>query len=206
MFDVGTLAYHLRRGGVALRSRFGIRVILIHLAIIALFGVWWPHMRGVEFFDPVFLSAYACLGVVFAGPAAAQGLADRPKSMREALVKVGLAAFYGELMAILILFAGFCTVISAQKVSIGLDVIGLIWAGLLGLSGTIAVSAVAGWIAMRFSPNAARTAMRVIFLGLLCLFFFKSRWLPDVVGRGISVCTGIAILAIFAINRAIPRD
>ena len=32
--------------------------------------------------------------------------------------------------------------------------------------------------------SMARMALRVVFLGLLMLFFFRSRWLPDVEFRG----------------------
>ncbi len=185
------------------RARFGFRVVLVHLAIVAIFGIWWPHMRGVDFFDPVFLTAYACLGVLFAGPAAAQAFADRPASMREAMSKIGFAVLYGEFMSVVILLAGIMTVLRSSP--IGPEWIGLIEAAVLGVAGSFAMASVAGWVALRFSPVAARQVLRILFLGLLLLFFFRSRWLPDVVGRGISISTGIAVLAVFAIQRAISR-
>jgi hypothetical protein len=39
--------------------------------------------------------------------------------------------------------------------------------------------------------------MRVIFLGLLVLFFFYSRWLPDVAGKAalIALALDVAILS-----------
>src|SRR5215470_1978597 len=85
---VPRLGYHFRRQGVQLRSRIGLRAILIHLVIIGVFGVAWPYLRGAGFFDPVFLAAYACLGVLFAGPAAAQGFAEKPGSTGEALARI----------------------------------------------------------------------------------------------------------------------
>jgi len=185
------------------RARFGFRVVLVHLAIVAIFGIWWPHMRGVDFFDPVFLTAYACLGVLFAGPAAAQAFADRPASMREAMSKIGFAVLYGEFKSVVILLAGIMTVLRSSP--IGPEWIGLIEAAVLGVAGSFAMASVAGWVALRFSPVAARQVLRILFLGLLLLFFFRSRWLPDVVGRGISISTGIAVLAVFAIQRAISR-
>jgi len=168
--------------------------------------VWWPYLRGAEFFDPVFLTAYACLGVLFAGPAAAQGFEERPRTMREAMMRIGFAVLYGEVMAMLILLAGIATALWSRKVPIGPDWLGLAQAGGLGLAGSAAMASVAAWFAIRFSPNAARGALRVLFLGLLVLFFFESRWLPDVLGRGTSVCSGIAVLSVFAIARAIPAE
>src|ERR1017187_4424743 len=68
----------------ALLERIGIvgprraRSILTHVALIAVFGVWLPWMKGIEFLDPVVLAAYACLGILFAGPVAAQAFAEDP--------------------------------------------------------------------------------------------------------------------------------
>jgi hypothetical protein len=181
-----------------------LRVILVHLAIIAVFGVLWPWFRGIDFLDPVLLSAYACLGVLFAGPAAAQAFAaERPQSDADALGRIAVAAIYGEMLAVLILLAGLTTVYTSKHVPFGPDWIGLAWAVVLGFTGAVAMAAVAGWLALRFSTGMARGALRLIFLALLCLFFFKSRWLPDIAGRGISVCCGIAVLAFFGIRRAI---
>lgn len=199
---VETLEMHLRAEGAALRSRFGLRTVLIHLAIIAVFGVWWPHLRGMEFFDPVFLTAYTCLGVLFAGPAAAQSFQDRPESMRQAMARIFWSVFYGESVALIIVAGGIFTVLRTHP-PIGPDWTGLIDAALLGLAGTVAMASLAAWFAIRFSPGAARMALRGLFIGLLLLFFFKSRWLPEVTGRGTSICAGIAILAMFAMQRAI---
>jgi hypothetical protein len=205
MFCVDSLAYHVRREGIDFRSRFSLRIILVHLAIIAVFGIWWPHIRGTEFFDPVFLAAYACLGVLFAGPAAAQAFANRPQSVADAFARIALAAVYGEAIALIILIAGIATVLIARTSPIGPDWIGLAFAAVLGFTGAVAMASVAAWFALRFSPGVARQALRVLFLGLLVLFFFESRWLPDVIGRGISICAGIAILAFFQIRGAVAR-
>jgi hypothetical protein len=205
MGSVDSLAYHLRREGIEARSRFGFRVILVHLAIVAVFGVWWPYIRGPEFFDPVFLSAYACLGVLFAGPAAAQAFANRPQSMPDATARIAFAVCYGEAMAFIILLAGLMTVAAGKTPSFGLDIAGLALAMLLGLTGAIAIASVAAWIALRFTPYSARQALRVLYIGLLALFFFESRWLPDVIGRGISISAGVAIVALLQIRQTLRR-
>src|SRR5579862_4634899 len=141
MIHVGGIAYHLRRGGVGFFSRFGVRLLLVHLAIIAVFGIWWPRTRGVDFFDPVFLSAYACLGVLFAGPAAAQVFSDPLVGMGEALARIGVAVLYGETIAVLILGAGITTVLLTSTVPIGPDWIELGEAAVLGLTGSFAMAA-----------------------------------------------------------------
>jgi hypothetical protein len=184
-------------------SRLNARVVLVHVAIVGIFGVWWPYIRGIDFFDPVFLTAYSCLGVLFAGPAAAQAFIERPKSMRQALRGIAFAVLYGETMAIVILIAGIATAAWKSKTKIGVDLLNLAPVVLLGAVGSIAMAAVAAWIAIRFSPGAARQVLRIVFLALLFLFFFKSRWLPDVVWSGVSICAGAAILAVFAIRRRI---
>lgn len=205
MFGVETLADHLKRERGSFASRFGRRGLLVHLVIIAIFGVWWPHLRGVEFFDPVFLAAYACLGVLFAGPAAAQAFQNCPGSLQEALARIFWAVFYGEGIALLILAAGIGVVLKTRTVPIDPDWNGLAGAAMLGFFASVAMASVAAWFAIRFSPGAARAALRILFLGLLLLFFFKSRWLPDITDRGASICAGVAILAIFAIQRSIPQ-
>ncbi len=205
MIDVDSFASELKQGGADFGSRFGLRVVLVHLTIVAIFGIWWPRLRGIDFFDPVFLSAYACLGVLFSGPAAAQAFSERPIRASQAMVRIAFAVLYGEGLAILILASGVTTVLLTRKLPIGPDWVELAGALMLGVTGTVAMAMVAGWITLRYSPGAARQIMRAIFLGLLVLFFFKSRWLPDVLGRGTSICAGLAILAWFAIRRALTQ-
>ena len=61
----------------------------------------------------------------------------------------------------------------------------------------------AGWIATKFSAVAARSAMRVMFLGLLVLFFFDSRWLPDVMGIGSLAAVSVAAVALLGLRRLV---
>ena len=197
--------YHLRLEGVGLRSRLGggVRVVAIHAALIAAFGVFLPWMRGLAFLDPVMLAAYACLGVLFAAPSAAQAFAgERPVSLTNALARIAAAVLYGELMTVAILAAAFVTLHVAypQPGTIGLDVVGLAQMAALGISASLAMASVAGWITLRFSPGSARMAMRLIFLALLLLFFFRSRWLPDVLASGTLISLAVAAAAILALR------
>ena len=59
-----------------------VRGAFIYLVLLIAFGVFLPWQKGLDFFDPALLAAYACLGVVFAGPAAAQAFDNKPESLR----------------------------------------------------------------------------------------------------------------------------
>jgi hypothetical protein len=146
----------------------GLRVFVIHLLLVGVFGVYLPWTKGIEFLDPVITAAYACLGVLFAAPAAAQSFAeDRPHSW------VFFTPDLGTLAA----------------------------AAAMGLTGSVAMASIAGWLALRFSPFAARTALRVIFLLLLGVFLLRSRWLPDVAIKGAAISLGIAAVAFYGVQR-----
>jgi len=201
---MGNLAYHLRREGQGLRTRVGVRVLAIHLAIVAVFGVVFPWMRGIGFLDPVMISAYACIGVLFAGPAAAQAFGlDRPQSMGDALARILMAVAYGELMTVLLLLAGLATVYATRHFLFAPDLEALATAGLLGIAASLAVAVIAGWMTLRFSARAARQGMRVLFLLLLIVFFYRSGWLPDVAGEAALISLAIAAAALFALRRAL---
>jgi len=70
----------------------------------------------------------------------------------------------------------------------------------LGLTASVSFASIAGAISLRFSATAARSALRVIFLGLLVLFFFYSRWLPDVAGLAAWVCLGLSLVILLALR------
>jgi hypothetical protein len=166
--------------------RPSVRFLLIHVALIAAFGIWVPWVKGSDFTDPVLLASYACIGLLFSGPAAAQIFGEaRPASRGELVRGLAISVLYGEFMAVSILLAGFATLYISQRHGYVAppDLLSLATAALLGLSGSLALACTAAWIALRFSSRTARNALRVIFLGLLCLFFFRARWLPEVAGK-----------------------
>lgn len=203
---MGNFAYHLRREGESLRARSGAAVILVHVAIVGVFGVLFPWMRPTVFLNPTVLSAYACLGLLFAGPAAAQAFGmERPQSLTEAVARVLLATGYGEVIAVLLLFAAFATVYATNRYAFAPDLGTLLAAGFLGLTASFAIAALAGWITLFVSAAAARRALRIVFLLLLVLFFFRSESLPDVAGELALVSLLIAGAALFGISRALLR-
>ena len=76
-------------------------------------------------------------------------------------------------------------------------------AAALGLSGSLALAAIAAVVGLLLPKGAARMVLRIIFLGLLMLFFFRSRWLPDVELTGTALCLGVTAVAIAALRRMI---
>jgi hypothetical protein len=192
------------------QSDFGarpVRTILVHIAVVAVFGVFLPWWLGYQFLDPVTITAYCCLGVMFAAPAAAQAFADsRPQSMRDALKRIATAAIYGEGMALVILIAGMMTAYFRSRALFVLDARGLVEPILLGASGSLALASIAAIIGMILSKGAARMALRLIFLGLLMLFFFRSRWLPDVQVSGTAVCLGLTVFTLAALRQLIGNQ
>jgi hypothetical protein len=201
-----SLSYHLRREGEGLRERIGVRVLIVHVAIVAVFGVLFPLLRGNIFLDPVVTAAYACLGVLFAGPAVAQGFGlERPRTMNEALARILMGVAYGEMMTILILLAGFMTVYTTRRYAFAPDLGALLLAGFLGLTASFAMGAVAAWMTLRVSAASARRVMRVFFLFLLFLFFFRSASLTDLAGEGVLVSLLIAAGALYGLRREVAR-
>ena len=131
--------------------------------VILLFGVVVPAGKGVGFFDPVLLAAYACLGIVFAGPAAAQAFETRPASLGQALHWIVRAALFGEGLAVVMVACGVGTVFVMQRGFIfPPDVVSLAYAVGLGTAASLALAALAGWVRIQFSARAARMALRVI--------------------------------------------
>jgi hypothetical protein len=182
--------------------------VLLHLALVAIFGVLIPWWKGVDFFDPVMTAAYACMGVLFAAPAAAQAFsANRPQSMKEAYARVGKAALYGEGLALVFLVAGTATVSVTHGARLRLpqlDVLGE--TAVLGLAASVAFASLAGWATLRFSEAMARLAMRIMFLSLLIAFFYYARRLPDVALMGSALCAVIAAATVFPLWKEVsPR-
>jgi hypothetical protein len=186
----------------------GFKTILVNVAIILLFGVLFPYEKGLDFPDPAIITAYACLGLLLAAPAASQACADRPpQTWNAVLSRIFVAVIYGEIMALAMLAGGITTFNVAhwqgQFMTPDFPTLGPALA--LGLAGSVAMAAIAAWIALRFSAGAARGAMRVIFLGLLAVFFFYSRSLPEMSGKLalIALALDVAILgALYARMRS----
>lgn len=158
-----------------------------YILLACLFGVFLPWWKGLDFLDPVLLSAYACLGFVFAGPAAAQAFEQRPDSLMDALQRITAAVLLGEAIALGLLFCGIATVYATHRVTFfPADLSELAMAVALGVAGSLALAALAAWTATAFSKAAARTVLRVVLLLLLLAFYLRGRWLPGIAVGGIA--------------------
>lgn len=181
-----------------LRTRLGfdragwMRSLPVYLLLVGIFGVFLPWLRGRDFLDSVILGAYACLGVVFAAPAAAAEF-DRFPTMPRALARVVISVSYGELLAAVMLVLGIVTVYVShgRRIVVGPDLQSLGECSAFGLALSGAVSMAAVWLTVRTSPRTAKGAVRLVFLGLLVVFYLRSGWLPAIALQG----AGIALLA-----------
>ena len=174
----------------------------VHLALVAVFGILLPGWKGVDFLDPVMLSAYACMGILFAAPAAAEAFGQsRPGGFSEALARVAMAVIYAELLTATILICAVATVHLSTPVAVPPDLETLARTGGFGIAASAALASVAGWLTLRFSAGVARGALRLLFLGLLLGFFYRSAWLPDVAGTGALIALAAGTGAVAAMRR-----
>jgi hypothetical protein len=187
---------------------------VIYALLILAFGVAVPAGKGLGFLDSTLLSAYACLGAVFAGPAAAQSFekwteassadSPAPASLGQALKSIARAVLFGELLAIAMLAGGIATVFELNRAAFfPPDVESLGYSLLLGLAASLALASLAAWVTVEFSAGAARMALRLIFLGLLVLFYLRGRWLPEVVEPGILICLIAATTFLILLRRTL---
>jgi hypothetical protein len=194
------MTFHWYHVGTELR----LRPVILHLILIAVFGVFLPLRKGLGFLEPIMITAYACLGVLFAAPAAASAFSKgRPQTMREAGVRAAKAVGYGEGLALVMLVAGVVTVSIANGRALfpELDVVGE--GALLGLAASIALALFSGWMTLRFSAPAARMGMRVIFIGLLVLFVLRGERLPEIPLRGVELSVALSALMIILLRREV---
>jgi hypothetical protein len=175
---------------------------LIYVLLVAAFGVVVPRMKGLEFFNPEMMSAYACIGMVFAGPAAAESFKNKPASMVEATRWIFRAVLFAETIAVAMLLCGILTVYLTHLHSVFFlpDLPQLATSEALGVTGSLALAALAAWLTLQFSSGVARLGLRVVFVGLLALFFLRGQWLPDTAGIGALIALAVSV-ALFGLLR-----
>jgi hypothetical protein len=181
------------------------KTIPLHLILITVFGILLPWRKGSEFLDPVMISAYACLGALFAGPASAALFAgDRPQTMRAAMLRVFSSVAYGEGMVIAMLAAGIVTVNYGRRGGWRLPEVENLAASLvLGFCAAIALALFAGWMTLRFSASVARTGMRFVFLLAVVAFFYWPQRLPEMSLPGIAAAVVLAGIMVFLLHRQV---
>lgn len=183
-----------------------IRNLSTYIIAIVLFGMVVPAAKGLGFFDPVLLAAYACVGIVFAGPAAAKAFEQRPASLAVAVRWITKAALFGEALAVTMLACGIGTVYATSRGYVfPPDLESLAYAVLLGLAASLALGALAAWVTLQVSAGAARTTLRAVILGLVVLFYFKGRWLPSVVEIATLGCILAAGVLVWLLSLRLAR-
>jgi hypothetical protein len=190
----------------ALASRIrGLRSILLHLALLCAFGIWIPRLKGLDFLDSQVLGAYACLGLIFAGPAAAQAFSpDLSTSFKQARARIFAGVLYGEIVALTLVAAGIATVYVTRR---GRYVPQPDWetlarCAMFGLGASAMVASLAALVAVRFSRAAAMICLRIAFFGLLILFYYRGQRLPEVGLTAAGACLVVAGIEIELLRRA----
>jgi hypothetical protein len=178
--------------------------VLPLIALLLVFGVALPWLKGIDFLDPVMTGAYACLGGLFAAPYAARSFEQRPSSFPSAMSAALKAAGFGEGFALAMLLFGILTVNLSHPGRLSLPELDtLAETGLLGLTMTCAFAFGSAWITLRFSANTARRISRFSFLALAIAFYYQSRWLPEIALRAAGISTAIALAFVFLLRKEV---
>jgi hypothetical protein len=186
-------------------SRIGtLRSILLHLALLVAFGIWIPRLKGLDFLDSPVLGAYACLGLIFAAPAAAQAFPEGFPTFQQAMARVFASVLYGEVVVAALLGAGIETVYLMRRGGYvpTPDWETLARCTLFGLGASAMLASIAAWVTVQFSRRVAMICLRLAFFGLLILFYYRGQWLPDVGLTGAAACLVLAGLFVELLRRA----
>jgi len=171
----------------------------LHLALLAAFGVWIPQLKGLDFLDTQILAAYMCLGLLFAPPAAAQAFPEGiPSTFKQGASRIVAGVLYGETIMALLVGGGIATVYLGHRGSYvpQPDWETLAKCALFGLAASTMLASLAGLVAARFSKGAALICLRLALFGLLVVFYYWGRWLPDVGVTATAACFAVAGLLI----------
>jgi hypothetical protein len=197
-----TLVFEIRN----LASRIaGLRSILLHLVLLAAFGILIPRMKGLDFLDSQVLCAYVCLGLLFAAPAAAQAFPEGKETpFKSATARILACVLYGEFVTLTLAACGIGIVYLSLRGSYAPppDWETLAHCALLGLAGSLTMASIAALGAVQFSRNMAMLWLRVAFFGLLVLFFYKGRWLPDVGWSALAPCLVLTSIFLGMLKKA----
>jgi hypothetical protein len=182
-----------------------LRSILLHLALLAAFGIWIPQMKGLDFLDSQILAAYACIGLLFAGPSTAQAFSSEfSSSFQQATARIFTGVLYGETIAVLLGGTGIATVYLTHRGGYvpQPDWETLARCALFGLGASAMLASLAALAAVRFSKSVAMICLRLAFFGLLILYFYKGQRLIDVGLTAAGACLAIAGIFIALLGRA----
>ncbi len=147
-----------------------------NLAVLLLFGVGIPWLKGIDFLDLFLLIPYSLLGVFYTSPRAVAVASETPIS----LAALGRAALIGWGIGVLILAMGLATVNISEGHELLPPVPVLLCLAVLGLMACLLTAAIAVRVAIAASSEAAaRSRIRIGFLLLICLCLAAPRLVGD---------------------------
>lgn len=182
-----------------------LRSILVHVVVLIACGVVVPYRTGPGFLDAVVLGAYLCLSVVFAAPAAAGSFDPPAPSFHVAMARITACVAYGAAMSFSMVVAGMAVVYSTHFIVVGPDLRALQEIGIFAMTLAVAITSTVAWISVRYSAAAGRGSARVVFMGLLLLFFLNSRRLPEVALTGAAISAVCALASLLMLRKALTR-
>jgi hypothetical protein len=153
------------------------------LLIVLVFGIFVPWYKGFAFLDPLMISAYSCLAIIFVAPASAEAFGTLPpdSSRSELLAKLFTIVAYGWGVCVVILGSGIITVNlvrwHGRLLLPGTPV--LVSCLLFSFTGALAFGSAAALLARRTTPRSAKAILRLAFLLILLFLAFGNRFLPN---------------------------
>lgn len=156
---------------------------ILLLGFAALFGIFLPWYRGLDFLDPVMIIAYACLSLLFVAPASAEAFAsDREAPSKRGAFRTSVMVLaFGWGLAFLVLAAAIVTVNLTHWHGYLLAPSARLLASalLLSLTASIVVIGSCALLSRRFSAASVKGFIRLAYLIVLALLAFGSRFLPE---------------------------
>jgi len=151
--------------------------LMVHLLVIAAFGLLVPWWRGLDFFDPIVVLSYSAIAFLFASAAVTQLMAQDPARAIPAVIASGLHGW--SLLAVTLLL-GIATVnLTFRAPRLLHPNWKLLGASLLlALAGALFLAALGAMLSVVFSPSAARNSVRFGFLLVLLGFVVAPGRLP----------------------------
>jgi hypothetical protein len=164
-----------------------------------------PELKGLDFLDSQILAAYACLGLLFAGPATAQAFPEGvSSSFSQAKARIFIGVLYGEIVTLAVLGAGIATIYLTHRGSFvpQPDWPTLARCAMFGLGASAMLASLAALASVRFSRRTAMLCLRVAFFGLLILYYYRGQFLTDVGLNAAGACLVVAGLLIALLRKA----
>ncbi len=159
------------------------RQALVILFVVVAFGILVPIYKGLGFLDPRIIAAYACLALLFVAPASAElaGTQGRDAAASAVLARIAIIVAWGWGITVLILATAIVTlnVMSPRGGFLVPPTVFLSAILTFSLSASTAIALLGAVLARRFSAAQVKNILRAVFLIVLLMLAFGSRFLPE---------------------------